>query len=96
MCFCKTKSLRFKQFIFELDDDTLKFFRNISDFTQDVPSFEHDIFEIHFQLGSTEKCKQTNDTYYALALVMKSDKLRLVYFSSNEVRRKWYTFLLKR
>ena len=87
ICFCKTTRLRFKQFIIELKNDTLRFYRNIDDFTNSALAFEHDIFETHFQLGPTEKCKQTNTIYYAMAIVMKSGGLRLVYFPSIELRK---------
>ena len=86
-CYCKTQSLRFKSFRFEVSGEMLNFYKNSRHNESEYSlAFSHSIKEVHVQLGPPEKCKTTKRTYYSVALVFESGLLRVIYFPSDEIQ----------
>jgi len=74
----------------------LSFYKIRKDETSEaVLQFQHGVNEFRVQLGPAEKCKSSGNVYNAVALILISGLLRVIYFPSVESQQEMYLRILQ-
>ena len=82
-CFLKTHSHHFKEFKIRLEESKIYFLRNNKQTKELNVYHSNDLKSVHVQIGSIEKCPDTQASYFSLVLVLPTKRTRAIYFNSK-------------